>query len=153
MSGEFSMISVAAMRPVRLPSQLVHGDIAGNVLFAAGQSPAVIDFSPYWRPPGYALAVAAVDLLAWSGAPPGILDELAGEPEIDQLLLRALVFRVVVESLARDQAGEPDRAAERNRAAERDRAAAELLAVRRATQPVTELLLARAAVLDSGRDP
>jgi hypothetical protein len=25
--------------------------------------------------------------------------------------------------------------------------------VRRATQPVTELLLARAAVLDSGRDP
>ena len=132
---------LAAMRPVRLPSQLVHGDIAGNVLFAAGQSPAVIDFSPYWRPPGYALAVAAVDLLAWSGAPPGILDELAGEPEIDQLLLRALVFRVVVESLARDQAGEPDRAA------------AELLAVRRATQPVTELLLARAAVLDSGRDP
>lgn len=55
---------LAAVRPVRLPSQLVHGDIAGNVLFAAGQSPAVIDFSPYWRPPGYALAVAAVDLLA-----------------------------------------------------------------------------------------
>ncbi|MGH3398160.1 MAG: phosphotransferase [Streptosporangiaceae bacterium] len=37
---------LAAMRPVPLPSQLVHGDIAGNVLFAAGQSPAVIDFSP-----------------------------------------------------------------------------------------------------------
>jgi uncharacterized protein (TIGR02569 family) len=135
------------MRPVRLPSQLVHGDMAGNVLFAAGQSPAVIDFSPYWRPPGYALAVAAVDLLVWSGAPPGILDELTGEPEIDQLLLRALVFRVVVESLARDQAGD------RGRAAERDRAAAELRAARQATEPVTELLLARTAVLDSARDP
>ena len=149
---------LAAMRPVRLPSQLVHGDIAGNVLFparqspparqplaagqppAAGQSPAVIDFSPYWRPPGYALAVAAVDLLAWSDAPPGILDELSGEPEIDQLLLRALVFRVVVESLARD------------RPADQGRAEDELRAVRRVTQPVTDLLLGRAAVLHSGRD-
>lgn len=130
---------LAAMRPVRLTSQLMHGDIAGNVLFAAGQPPAVIDFSPYWRPPGYALAVAAVDLLTWSGAPAGILDELAGEPELDQLLLRALVFRTVTESLARDPRDQPDRPG-------RD---GELDAVRRATEPVTELLVARSAVLDS----
>ncbi|HEX5121228.1 MAG TPA: hypothetical protein VFW65_39090 [Pseudonocardiaceae bacterium] len=67
----------AATRPVRSPGQLVHGDIAGNVLFAAEAPPAVIDFWPVQRPAGYPLAVAAVDLLAWSAAPPDILDELA----------------------------------------------------------------------------
>jgi Ser/Thr protein kinase RdoA (MazF antagonist) len=61
---------LAALRPVRLPAQLIHGDLGGNVLFAAGEPPAVIDFSPYWRPAGLALAVAAVDALTWGGADP-----------------------------------------------------------------------------------
>jgi uncharacterized protein (TIGR02569 family) len=95
---------VAARRPVELPSQLVHGDLAGNVLFTDGQPPAVIDLSPYWRPAGYAIAVAAADVLVWSGAPPTILDQLDGEKHHAQLLLRALLFRVVTESL-----GRPDR--------------------------------------------
>jgi hypothetical protein len=120
----------SAARPVMLRPQLVHGDIAGNVLFADGQVPAVIDFSPFWRPAGYALAVAAVDLLAWSRAPASILDELAGEPEIDQLLLRALVFRLVTESLGRSDAGS-------------------LRAVREANEAVVELVLGRIA----GRAP
>lgn len=91
----------AARRPVHLPHQLVHGDISGNVLFADGQPPTVIDFAPYWRPAGYSLAVAAVDILTWSDAPPTILDILAGEPEIDQLLVRAMLFRLVTESISR----------------------------------------------------
>ena len=114
----------AATRPVRLSAQLTHGDLAGNVLFAAGQPPAVIDFSPRWRPAGYAVAVAAVDLLVWSAAPPDILDVLADEEDIDQLLLRALVFRLVTESLLR-----PDPESRK--------------AVRRANEPVVELLLSR----------
>jgi aminoglycoside phosphotransferase (APT) family kinase protein len=114
----------AAGRPVRLPDQLVHGDIAGNVLFAAGQPPAVIDFSPSWRPAGYALAVAAVDLLTWSRAPADILDELADEDGIDQLLLRALVWRLVTESLGRSDAES-------------------LRAVRAANEPVVDLVLSR----------
>ena len=120
----------AAARPVRLPDQLVHGDIAGNVLFAPGQPPAVIDFSPSRRPAGYALAVAAVDLMTWSAAPPNILDELAGEDEIDQLLLRALIWRLVTESLGRP---DPD----------------SRQAVRRANEPVVDLVLSRL----SGRSP
>ncbi|WP_344307137.1 hypothetical protein [Fodinicola feengrottensis] len=119
-----------AEHPIGLPSQLVHGDIAGNVLFAAEQPPAVIDFSPYWRPAGFALAVAAVDLLVWSQAPAAILDELADEPGIDQLLLRALVYRLVTESL-----GGPDPESRE--------------AVRRANEPVVDLLLSRL----SGRPP
>ncbi len=38
---------VAALRPLTTPSQLVHGDLTGNVLFAAGLPPAIIDVSPY----------------------------------------------------------------------------------------------------------
>lgn len=114
----------AATRPVRLPEQLVHADIAGNVLFAPGQLPTVIDFSPSWRPAGYALAIAAVDVLTWSAAPPEILDELADEPDIDQLLLRALMWRLVTESLGR---ADPE----------------SLQAVRRANEPVVDLLLSR----------
>jgi hypothetical protein len=40
------------LRPIGLPSQLVHGDITGNVLFAQGRPPAVIDFSPIGGRPG-----------------------------------------------------------------------------------------------------
>jgi uncharacterized protein (TIGR02569 family) len=119
---------LAALRPVRLPGQLVHGDLGGNVLFADGAPPAVIDFSPYWRPAGLALAVAAVDALLWSGADPVILDELAGQPELGQLLARALVYRLVTEMIFRrdDRAG--------------------LEAAARAGRPVTGLILARLAL-------
>jgi len=93
----------------------------------AAPPPAVIDFSPYWRPAGLALAVAAADALLWSGADPVILDDLADQPEFDQLLARALVYRLVTEMIFRrgDEAG--------------------LAAVARAGQPVTGLVLARLA--------
>ena len=122
---------LAALRPVRLPAQLIHGDLGGNVLFAAGEPPAVIDFSPYWRPAGLALAVAAVDALTWSGADPAILDELAGEPELDQLLAHAHVYRLVTEVVFRR--GDPD-------------PSAGLETVARTSQPVTVLVLARLAL-------
>jgi uncharacterized protein (TIGR02569 family) len=119
---------LAALRPTRLTGQLIHGDLGGNVLFADGEPPAVIDFSPYWRPAGLALAVAAVDALLWGGADPAILGELAGQPEFDQLLARALVYRLVTEMIFRrdDRAG--------------------LEAAARAGWPVTDLVLARLAV-------
>ena len=124
---------LAALRPVHLPAQLIHGDLSGNVLFTAGEPPAVIDFSPYWRPAGLALAVAAVDALMWSGADPAILGPLAAQAEtgpdvFGQLLARALVYRLVTEVIARreDPAG--------------------LGTVTRAAAPVTGLVLAHLAV-------
>ncbi|MEV6495553.1 phosphotransferase, partial [Actinoplanes sp. NPDC051633] len=38
-----------ARRPIASPSQVVHGDLAGNVLFADGRPPAIIDWPEYWR--------------------------------------------------------------------------------------------------------
>jgi len=122
---------LAARRPVRLPRQLIHGDLGGNVLFADGEPPAVIDFSPYWRPAGLALAVAAVDALMWGGASPAVLDELDGEPDLAQQLARALVYRLVTEIVFRR--GDPD-------------PSAGLETVARTSQPVTVLVLARLAV-------
>jgi hypothetical protein len=122
---------LAALRPVRLPSQLIHGDLGGNVLFAGASPPAVIDFSPYWRPAGLALAVAAVDALTWGGADPAILDELDGEPEMGQLLAHAHVGRLVTEVVFRR--GDPD-------------PSAGLETVARTGKPVTDLVLARLAV-------
>ncbi|GAA1564703.1 TIGR02569 family protein [Kribbella hippodromi] len=54
---------VAARRPVELRSQVVHGDLPGNVMFADGQPPAIIDWPVYWRPPSWAAAVAVADAL------------------------------------------------------------------------------------------
>lgn len=80
--------------PVTAPSQLVHGDLTGNVLFAPGLPPAVIDFSPYWRPVGYAAAIVAADGLLHHGAAPELTDLATPDPEGAQLLLRALLFRL-----------------------------------------------------------
>jgi len=116
---------LAALRPVDLPSQLIHADLGGNVLFDDGLPPAVIDFSPLERPAGLPIAIAAVDALMWRGASPAMLEYLAGEPELDQLLPRALAYRLVTEIV-------------------RNAGTAGVDAAARAAQPVTDLVLARA---------
>lgn len=83
---------LAHRAPLDLPRQLVHCDLAGNVLFHDPESPAVIDLSLYWRPVPYADAVAVVDALLWYDADDEVLD-LVDHPDARQLLIRALVFR------------------------------------------------------------
>jgi hypothetical protein len=55
----------AARAPVQGRSQLVHGDLTGNVLFDDDLPPLVIDLSPYWRPPAFASAVVVADAVAF----------------------------------------------------------------------------------------
>lgn len=90
-----------AWRPIDLPSQLIHGDLVGNVLFAEDLPPAIIDLSLYWRPPGYSAALVVGDAIAWEGASRSVLDLICRFEEWPQLLLRAVVFRVVVSELAK----------------------------------------------------
>jgi uncharacterized protein (TIGR02569 family) len=85
----------SVFRPVASPSQLVHGDLLGNVLFAPGTPPAVFDWAPYWRPAGLGAAIAAVDAVCWHGVPVDDLGPLGeGVAEWAQLLVRALAFRI-----------------------------------------------------------
>lgn len=80
---------------VAAPSQIVHGDLLGNVLFAHGYPPTIIDWAPYWRPVGYASSIVLADATCWHGLPLARMREFAdGMAEGAQLLIRALVFRI-----------------------------------------------------------
>jgi uncharacterized protein (TIGR02569 family) len=94
-----------ARRPVDLVSQAVHGDLAGNVLFAAGLPPAIIDWPLYWRPPSWASAVAVVDALCWYGAKPDLLARWSHLPGWGQMLVRALVYRIITDDVSRRSTG------------------------------------------------
>lgn len=86
---------VSALRPVTAPSQLIHGDLTGNVLFDSVQPPAIIDFSPYWRPTAYASAIVIADALVWEDADRQVLDAVTHIGDFGQYLVRALIFRAV----------------------------------------------------------
>lgn len=99
-SGDFAHVRylpqlTSAVRPVSAPSQLIHGDLSGNVLFHDELPPAIIDVSPYWRPTAYASAIVVADALVWEGAEPRILDAVSHLEDFGQHLIRALIFRAV----------------------------------------------------------
>jgi uncharacterized protein (TIGR02569 family) len=89
------------LRPLTdLASQITHGDPGGdNLLFCDNQPPAIIDFSPYWRPADYATAMMLADGIAWEGSAVTALELAADRVQIGQLLLRAVLFRLVVSVL------------------------------------------------------
>jgi len=96
-----------------LDNQLVHGDLSGNVLLDEAQTPAVIDFSPYWRPAGYADAVVVVDALLWWRADPALRE--LGQP-VDlapdvwtSLLARAVIFRLLASADVDEEQDEYER--------------------------------------------
>lgn len=96
-------------------SQVVHGDLLGNVLYEPGLPPAIIDWAPYWRPAAWAAAVAAVDAMCWHGAP---VDAFSRNPEVEairdradrdeywaQMLIRALLFRMITDQESARESG------------------------------------------------
>ncbi|QKE84652.1 TIGR02569 family protein [Arthrobacter sp. NEB 688] len=78
-------------------SQIVHGDLTGNVMFSPTLPPAVIDISPYWRPPEYAEGVVVADALCWHSAQASLLDEAGVSVAA---VARALLFRMATTSQA-----------------------------------------------------
>jgi hypothetical protein len=87
----------ASLAPVNAPSQLIHGDLTGNVLFADPEPPAVIDLSPYWRPVEFASAIVVADALVWEGAEAAELRSAFDIDSFGQLLARALLFRIITD--------------------------------------------------------
>jgi uncharacterized protein (TIGR02569 family) len=99
----------SALEPITARSQIIHGDLGSNVLFDDQLPPAVIDFSPYWRPPAFASAIVVADALVWEGADERLLDAVAHVEDFDQYLLRALIYRAVTDRLFRpDEPIRPD---------------------------------------------
>jgi hypothetical protein len=84
--------------------QVVHGDLGTNVLFADTErlGPAVIDISPYYRPAAWADAIVVADAVAWEKAPLDLARRyVTRQPEGQQLLARAIVYRVVAAAILR----------------------------------------------------
>jgi uncharacterized protein (TIGR02569 family) len=86
---------LAFVRPIAATEQVIHGDLPGNVLFAAGQPPAVIDFTPYFRPAAFGSAIVVADAIAWYEAPFDLIRHLHHVPDLDQQLARAAVYRLI----------------------------------------------------------
>jgi uncharacterized protein (TIGR02569 family) len=85
----------AELAPVDLgPDQLVHADLAGNVLLDAAGAPVVIDVAPYWRPVLWAEAVCTLDAVVHLGAPMAATARFTNGPE-RQALVRAGLFRLL----------------------------------------------------------
>lgn len=92
---------LAALRkPVHSPSQLVHGDLYGTVLFSGSAAPGITDITPYWRPPAWAAGVVVVDALSWGDGDDGLIERWEDFDEWPQMLLRALMFRISVHVLS-----------------------------------------------------
>jgi uncharacterized protein (TIGR02569 family) len=79
-----------------LPAQLIHGDLnEENILIAPGVPPAILDLSPYWHPPEFALAVLAYWLGPYRGDM-AILPTFAQVREFDQMLVRAALRTIFI---------------------------------------------------------
>jgi hypothetical protein len=65
-----------------------------NVLAADGLALAVIDWPPYFRPVGTANAIAVTDAVTFRGASPALLEDWATGDDWQQLLIRALLYRL-----------------------------------------------------------
>jgi len=105
-AGEFAQVShldrlVAARRPVSAASQVIHGDLCGNVLFHDELPPAIIDFSAYWRPVAFTSAIVVADALVWEGADARLLAAVSSIEDFGQYLIRALIYRSVTDWLFR----------------------------------------------------
>ncbi|MHB8449120.1 MAG: hypothetical protein ACYDAQ_01410 [Mycobacteriales bacterium] len=55
-------------QPVNARGQLIHVSLTGNVLIHPELPPAIIDLSPYWRPPAFASAIVVAGALVWDDA-------------------------------------------------------------------------------------
>jgi len=87
---------LSSLEDLSLPNQIIHGDFSGNVLFASELPPAVIDFSPYWRPAGFSQAVILIDgaALDENATSSELLNVFGSIEHIEQLTLRAALRRM-----------------------------------------------------------
>jgi hypothetical protein len=76
--------------------QLMHGDLnPENILIAPSLPPAFLDFSPFWGPPEFALAIFA-NFIGPRRGDVSILRYLEAIPAFDQLLIRAGIRMLLV---------------------------------------------------------
>ena len=77
--------------------QIIHADLAGNILFDDFENPFIIDFSPDYKPAIYAEVLLVTDSIAWHNESLLSFEEIICDRHIKtQLILRAVIFRLCV---------------------------------------------------------
>lgn len=76
------------------PDQLVHGDLAGNILLDPDGAPVVMDVAPYWRPMLWAEATGVLDSVLWFGTDPGVMEHWT-TGAAGQAMVRSAIFRLL----------------------------------------------------------
>lgn len=92
---------LGCLRDIPYTDALIHADLCGNILFSENSPPLVIDFSPAIAPIEYAQAIIVADAIPWEGAPLKLIEELPQTITRNQMLLRAICFRVIVKALSK----------------------------------------------------
>ncbi|HIW91354.1 MAG TPA: TIGR02569 family protein [Candidatus Corynebacterium avicola] len=87
---------------VTAEDQLVHGDVLGCTIYDGYADPAIVDLVPTWRPAGWSVALLVVDAIAWANAEDGLIQRWSHLPDFDQLLLRAVMYRLFVHAVLPD---------------------------------------------------
>ncbi|WP_080796118.1 TIGR02569 family protein [Corynebacterium pacaense] len=81
------------LHPLDAPDQVGHADMLATTLFSGTQPPVVTDIVPVHRPHGFTAALVIIDGLLLAAVDDGILRRFSHLPDIDQLLLRAFLYR------------------------------------------------------------
>ena len=85
--------------------QLIHGDLnPENILIVPNQTPAFIDFSPFWGPPELAIAIFA-SFIGPRRGDPSVLPQFSHVPQFNQMLIRAAIRMVLVVDGLEQQSG------------------------------------------------
>lgn len=90
----------ALLRPIEQPYQVGHADMLATTLFSGTQPPVVTDIFPVVRPHGFTAALVIIDGLLLGAVDEGILRRFSHLPDIEQLLMRAFLYRRNVQELA-----------------------------------------------------
>ncbi|MDO4908670.1 MAG: TIGR02569 family protein [Corynebacterium sp.] len=87
------------LKPIDAPRQLIHADMWGTTLVQASLPPVVTDFYFQAHPAGFSAALVAIDALADGAASSKIITRYNYLPNWEQLLLRALSYRLYASAL------------------------------------------------------
>ncbi|MCS4489464.1 TIGR02569 family protein [Corynebacterium sp. ES2775-CONJ] len=86
--------------------QVTHADMLATTIYSGSQAPVITDIIGMLRPAGYTAAQVMVDALILNATDPRIFDRYRHVPHLDQLLLRALLYRIYIYALHSDSAEE-----------------------------------------------
>lgn len=86
----------AAREDITSPAGIGHADMLGTTVYAEGSGPVLTDLVGVVRPHGYTAAQVMVDALLIEATDEGIFERFSHIPDLEQLAVRAVLYRAYV---------------------------------------------------------